>query len=609
MKLAIAQMTSRTGDFAATAARMVEYSAKAAEQGADLLVFPKTVLCGAFPVAKPDREGFMLDLVDCLLHLADSLACPCLVPITTEIAGTTFNEAMLIQDGNISPLHMRSAFNYLSDEDAEGGPAPIEFQIAGARVAVAFTYDDLDDYCDFDFGVDVILFLSGYGFAVDDPDSGLGTTLADGRFVADARDTGAWIVAAGPLGCYDMQPFIGSSFVLAPWGELAAQAPSFEEALLVAQIDPRSEGPLANPLMPEVADYPLTTWGALTLGLKGACEQRGFDDVCLRVENTLPSLLLAVLAVDSLGPTHVFALTRDRGGLDGVDPTVGELVRKLRLPKENVRSMRVPDDASTFVAQSTAEVQLAQLADELHALSLSPITKTDLALQGLPAISAAELLPFGDLFVTRLAGLARMRNMISPVLPQGSIVVPDPCMGPAFDALPSAERRATLVDLVLCDYIEGSMSVSDIVHANGNPELVEEVLRRLHGSEGRRGRLGVCCMLVVSCRTLVEASGSADVVWHDRVRADDERMTPEAVQALARQMAGDSDFDLDDLDFDLDDGPDLGGEFPRPQSDANDMLGYLRDFSVGGAFGHIEGVDDGPDSGFIPLWGGPFSEN
>ena len=89
MRLAIAQMKTRAGDFEKTAERMADYARRAADQGVDLLVFPTTTLCGATPVRGVDREGFMLDLADCVMGLAEELACPCLVPVLTELGGTS----------------------------------------------------------------------------------------------------------------------------------------------------------------------------------------------------------------------------------------------------------------------------------------------------------------------------------------------------------------------------------------------------------------------------------------------------------------------------------------------------------------------------------------
>ena len=265
MRLGIAQLGSLAGDFAATADRMSAYSRRAADQGVDLLVFPMNVLSGAAGVPYVDREGFLLDLAETLSGLTERLACPCLVPATADVDGTPTPEAMLVIDGDVRPLRL-SAF--LEDAVAADSAVPDrrraassrtlpEMELAGARLGIACSYDDLDDYDEYDYDVNVILYLSTYGFSMDDASSALGPALADSRFLADARATGAWICGVGSLGCYDAETFTGSSFVLAPWGEVAAQAPALEEALLVCDVDPASEGPLPHALTPEVGSYSL----------------------------------------------------------------------------------------------------------------------------------------------------------------------------------------------------------------------------------------------------------------------------------------------------------------------------------------------------------------
>ena len=84
MRIAIAQIATRAGDFDGTARRMAEVSRRAADAGADLLVFPVAALCGVTPVQRTDREGFLIDLMECLLGLIDELACPCLLPVLLD---------------------------------------------------------------------------------------------------------------------------------------------------------------------------------------------------------------------------------------------------------------------------------------------------------------------------------------------------------------------------------------------------------------------------------------------------------------------------------------------------------------------------------------------
>ena len=306
MRIGIAQMRTRAGEFEATARRMAEQSRRAAEQGVDLLVFPAAALCGVTPVPSPDREGFLLDVAATLSGLVDELACPCLVPVLTDAGGQSAPDALLLADGDITPVLLAARLGAPGRDAGEGGGPLPELEVAGARLGVAFTYEDLDEYDDYDYSVDVIVFLSGYGFATDDPSSALGSSLAEGRFSADAEATGAWIVGVGSLGRYDTQLFCGSSFVLAPWGELAAAAPALEEALLVCDVDPSAEGPLEAPLTPEVYDAPLMTWEALVMGLADAAGDAG---ACALVDGSdLASLLALTLCVDALGPLRVRAL-------------------------------------------------------------------------------------------------------------------------------------------------------------------------------------------------------------------------------------------------------------------------------------------------------------
>ena len=107
MRIAIAQMATRAGDFEETARRMVDYSRRAADAGVELLVFPAAALCGVAPVQRADREGFLLDLMECLLTLVDELACPCLLPMLVDTDEAPLPEALLIDAGEIRPVRLR----------------------------------------------------------------------------------------------------------------------------------------------------------------------------------------------------------------------------------------------------------------------------------------------------------------------------------------------------------------------------------------------------------------------------------------------------------------------------------------------------------------------
>ncbi|MBM6676199.1 hypothetical protein H6A07_05520 [Olsenella uli] len=610
MRIAIAQMETRAGDFAETARRMVERSRRAADEGVDLLVFPMAALCGVTSVQRADREGFLLDLMECLLHLVDELACPCLVPMLVDTDPEPQPEALLIDEGELRPVRLAARMDALAagDEGEEPLDALPEVAFRGARLGVAFTYDDLDVYDDYDYDVDVIVFLSGYGYAVDDPSSALGSSLTEGRFPADAEATGAWIVGVGSLGCYDTQVFCGSSFVLAPWGELAASSPSFEEDLLVCDLDPSAEGPLVDPVTPEVYDAPLMTWGALGMGLAALVREAGSIGACVAVTDDLASMLSAVLAVDALGPTNVSAVV----AADGRGSDALALVRALRLAEKDVELVDLSGAPDAASARDLVELALAALARRTGRVPLGSRDKTGRALEApVASASAARIEPFADVYRTDLLALARTRNTISPVVPQGALArVRAPELGPlgpdAAD-LASPETLLGFVDLVLSGHLEWELSVSDLVAERGHAETVSAIVGRLHDLAALRPARALGPTL--SSRTLEEARWPAGLAWRDRPRDEGERLGARIEELVSAPGAGSGEREA---------GPDdeAAPATEPPEGEIRDLMGYLRDFSAGGPFSAFEGgrgPEGGRHEGGTPpapgLWNGPFSEN
>ena len=114
-----------------------------------------------------------------------------------------------------------------------------------------------------------------------------------------AREYGAHFAFCNLVGGQDELVFDGQSFLLGPDGEVLARAAQFEEELLVCEL-PGGEGPRAEPLgdLDEV-------YGALTLGLRDYVEKNGFRHVGLALSGGIDSALVALLAVDALGPERV----------------------------------------------------------------------------------------------------------------------------------------------------------------------------------------------------------------------------------------------------------------------------------------------------------------
>ena len=127
-------------------------------------------------------------------------------------------------------------------------------------------------------------------------------------FAERAREYGAHFAFVNLVGGQDELVFDGQSLLFGPDGTLLARAAQFEEELLIAEVPEarcllgarRSRGPLAEPL-PDLDEV----YGALVLGLRDYVEKNGFRHVGLGISGGIDSALVAMLAVDAVGPERV----------------------------------------------------------------------------------------------------------------------------------------------------------------------------------------------------------------------------------------------------------------------------------------------------------------
>ena len=631
MRIAIAQFSTQACDFSHTAERMVSLSEQAAQQGADLLVFPFAALTGVLPVDYVNYDGYAIDLWQALSHLAEHVACPCLVPFIEGSGAEAHSDAVLVCDGKAQPvasLVQRDVDDGGVDAQLERvmrlaqSPEPLVFTFGEKRLVLAYTYEDMDLLVDEAVFADVVIFPLAYGYAVDDANSALGAALLENRYRMDATALEAWVVGVGSLGAYGNRVFGGASFVIAPWGDLMASAPAFEEALLTCDVTSSAGDVPSEVLEPELYNKPLHLWEALTLGLRGFVEQVRATEVALVFDGTLHSSLLAALASDALGPTHVHALLVDD------DPehvrsarAVGEV---LRIDVLEVCGQGPSQGESGLSADVLAMAQLASWSRKLGAISLSPEDKTYMALEvSLGACHVASLLPFGDVYRSDVMEMAHMRNTISPIIPASCFRTFDVPQIEGLDEMEHApEARLRRIDVTLATHIEWGRTVTDTVARQSAAQVTERVLGRYR--EREVARLGWPPSLIVSSRSLLDAQLPMGIGWADRWRTQDERMHMADVIGSLRGPEGEGPLDSSELDrmgAELSElfggmGPTLvSGTIPEGVDRASversveDLLGLLRDVMQGGGMSPQDG-GLGLDGPFGPLtWGGPFSEN
>lgn len=613
MKIAVAQINTTLGDFAGTVAKMVEQTRVAAERGCDLTVFPMPVLTGYDLGSLADSPQFMQGVASALESFSRQARTPSLVPFYTALGGTPATEVGYFRDGEMVPLRMAAFIQSMMSQGLLLGEEPkASFALGDMDVAVCTNYDSLTAYAEGSLDADVIIYLPFSPFETDDESTALAPSLTDGAYVRLATDANSWIVAAGAVGAWDDVVYPGGSFVLTPWGELACAAPSFEESLLVADVNLLLEGPLAEHV--ELGSYNRKrfVWDALTLSLHDFVVKGGYEGVALCLMGDVLTSALAVLATDALGPTNVrgfippflgeeaLACARDLAATlkisledeGGMDASQLNLVFERGVPRGSGSAARPgARESANFLARDPKLLAGAWLLAERAGGKVVPLTavdKTALACgQDVDGFGCASYAPFKDVYRSDIVAILPERNLVSPVVPAPALqrlLVPE---GLGLEELaPTAERQLSVVDAALLTHVEHDQDLVGMVDHGIEEEFAKRLLERLDASELARR---TCPMgPVISDCALSERERPLPCAWHDVT------LEPEEGEAGAEANAGEVPPA----------GPTGGLSITLPPSMLQrlpgDVLRYLKDFAQGG------GMDGSSDD----IWGqGLFSKN
>lgn len=537
MRIAVAQIDTRAGDFEATLAKMGNCDLMARAYGVDLLVFPAPVLMGCDPMALAERPSYVADATLALGRLAETIRTTAIVPFVAGLAATPSPDAVLVRGGRVEPVSLNGILSALAslgmDDGQDGMPpfAPLStppvLDIDNVDVGLAFSYDDLDSFAAGNVQADVICFIPFDSFSTDDEATCMAPSVSDGCFVQDAADANAWIVAANAVGGWEDQVFVGGSFVMAPWGELAAVAHGFTDDFLVCDIDVLSEGPLADPVDPPFYDRSRILWDAAALATRDQVNKRDLDGIVVVADGTLSSCAAVALATDAVGPLRVHALVCAQG-------------EALADARQVVRSLRIRDvdelswadleraaetlggEGSQRLAAGLVQARLGAWAQEANLLALSSADKTALAVgasddEPAAVCQAASFAPLGDVYRSDVARIARHRNTVSPVIPAGALTRFCVPAGLGLEELAASdELRLSELDAALLLHVERGADLGELAATRWGEERVGHLLERMDRmSAYRRG--GILYPLL-SSRGLVEDEAPLTDAWRDHAR-------------------------------------------------------------------------------------------
>jgi NAD+ synthase (glutamine-hydrolysing) len=363
MRIALAQVNATVGDLAGNADLIVEWTRRAAGQGARLVVFPEMMLTG-YPVEDLAlRASFVEASIAALDATAERLAAEGLggVAVVTGYldrvtgmrprvglpAGAPLDAAALLYGGAVA---VRSAKHHLPNYGVfdeyryfvPGDVLPVVRMQAddGGLVDVAIAIcEDLWQ----DGGPVAVCRAAGAGLLVVPNASPYERGKDDTRLelvLRRAAEAGATLAYVNMVGGQDELVFDGDSIITGAAGELLARGPQFEEELVVAdlELEPAVSSPCPSDTPVDARDgsmitirrlelpakagasrpdrpEPRTTWprlpdlaevyAALVLGVRDYVRKNGFGSVILALSGGIDSALTATIAADAVGPDRV----------------------------------------------------------------------------------------------------------------------------------------------------------------------------------------------------------------------------------------------------------------------------------------------------------------
>ncbi len=485
MKVAVAQINTTAGDVEGNLDKVKDNVARAASQGADLVVFPELTLSGWMPMDLVREEGFLRRNEAALAEVGAAARDVAVLVghVRREEGGRFTSAASLFVDARCAGTFGAAA---LGERSCAGGIARLE--LGGASVGIAVGCVPASGVSkDALAGAELLIGMCAW------PVYRGADEERRQAWARVARTLGVQVVVAGLVGGNGTAVFDGCSFALDASGELLAAAPAFEEALWIVDLD-SAGGQAEGGGAPE----PIARlYGALKLGLADYVRENGFADVVLGLSGGIDSAVVAAIAADALGPEHVTALAMpsaytsqaSTGAAQAVAGNLGVACRVI--PIEELRGGFETALAPTFEGTEPGATEeniqarirgtlLMAYANKFGAIALATGNRSELAMGycTLYGDTAGGLAVIGDVPKTVVYELARYIDRRGEVIPQAVIE-----RAPSAELKPDQTDQDDLppydvLDGILECYLDERMDPADIPARGFDQVTVDEVVAR-----------------------------------------------------------------------------------------------------------------------------------
>ena len=345
LRVALAQIDPTVGDLAGNAVLIERAIAQARDGGAQLVVLPELALTGYPPEDLLLRSHFLAATGAALEEIAAGVHGIVALVGFPELDDDLYNSAAVLADGRVQATYRKVRLpNYgVFDEQRyfQSGPGGALIEVDGVLVGLTVCEDiwtpgtpESDEAL---AGAPLIVNLSASPYHAG---KGVQREL---MLAQRARDTLSVFAFSALVGGQDELIFDGHSVVVDHLGQTVARAAQFEDDLLFCDVDVgaakaarlrdtrhraaarelRSVVPVIARLhtgvpaptaaaparMAELLQTEAEIYGALVLGTRDYVRKNGFSHTVLGLSGGIDSTLVALVAVDALGPDAVTCVT------------------------------------------------------------------------------------------------------------------------------------------------------------------------------------------------------------------------------------------------------------------------------------------------------------
>ncbi len=309
LRIALAQLNLLVGDIPGNAARLVQAAETARDRHqADVILFPELSLTGYPPEDLLLRPSLSARVDEALLLLKAVRGITLVFGLPERAPQGLLNAAWALRDGEVLVRYAKQELpnNQVFDECRYFVPGHEAAVFSQNGVSLGLTIcEDIwhagPAQAARAAGAELLLNLNASPFHAGKP--------AERHQVVASRcaETGLPVVYCNLVGGQDELIFDGGSFALQADGELALQAPVFEESLQVLDYDVASRRFLPAALTP-LPSLEASVYQALVLAVRDYVNKSGFKGVVLGLSGGIDSALTLAIAVDALGAERVRAV-------------------------------------------------------------------------------------------------------------------------------------------------------------------------------------------------------------------------------------------------------------------------------------------------------------